>query len=145
LRPQRDDDCAAAPNACAAAATAAEIVSQFGTRGCVTCHVVEDSGNPNVEQRFDVLPVRLQSDYFPTSSFPHDKHLTQDGLAGDEACATCHASPTSSVATDLLLPGIETCADCHGDRTVPNKVVLECVSCHSYHPHEPPVPRLPVE
>jgi predicted CXXCH cytochrome family protein len=145
LRPRRDDDCASAPNDCAVAATAAEIVSQFNTRGCVTCHVVEDNGNANVEQRFDVRPVRLQSDYFPASHFPHDKHLTQGGAVGDEACATCHTSPTSNDAADVLIPGIATCADCHGDSTVPGKVVLECISCHSYHPHAPAVRTTAVE
>ncbi len=145
LRPRRDDDCSSAPNDCAVAATAAEIVSQFNTRGCVTCHVVEDNGNANVEQRFDVRPVRLQSDYFPASNFPHDKHLTQGGAVGDEACATCHASPMSNDATDVLIPGIGKCAECHGDPTVPNKVVLECGSCHSYHPHASAVRTTPVE
>jgi hypothetical protein len=145
LRPRRDDDCSLTPNDCAAAALAEAIASQFNTRGCVTCHVVEDNGNANVEQRFDVLPVRLQTDYFPASQFPHDKHLIQGDAAGDEACATCHASAQSADATEVLVPGIEACSDCHGDRSASDGIVLNCVSCHSYHPHAPAVPTPAVE
>jgi hypothetical protein len=42
-------------------------------------------------------------------------------------------------STDLLVPGMNKCTECHSDKTgetSADRVTLQCVGCHSYHPHD---------
>jgi predicted CXXCH cytochrome family protein len=122
--------------ACAAKRAAAEIEHQFAPRGsgCVSCHVVKDTGASDIHDRFQVLPVRLTYDYFPATHFRHKDHLVQKDLAGDAACLSCHKARDSKESTVVMIPDIGKCLECHSDRPAVDKVAVQCVSCHGYHP-----------
>lgn len=128
------DRCDDGPAACAEERSLQEVVNQFTVRGCVTCHKVTDSGSSDIYSRFQVHPVRLVRDYFPSALFDHRSHLTQKDKTGDAACLTCHPADTSHVSADLMVPDIDNCTQCHGDPSVPDVVVLQCIGCHAYHP-----------
>lgn len=146
--------CIGTPLACARQHAKLEIENQFLGRGCHLCHHVDDTGNPDIHDRFEVTPVRLEVDYFPAARFPHKAHEIQGKLSGDEACVSCHAVRKSKLATDLSLPNVDRCLECHRDEAEagaaggsflvsgaavddakkPNIVTLRCISCHGYHP-----------
>ncbi len=126
--------CNDSPAKCAEQQAQKEVVNQFTVRGCVTCHTVTDTGSGDLYSRFQVHPVKLVRDYFPTVKFDHVSHLTQKDKTGDEACLSCHPARRSHVSSDLLMPDIDNCTGCHGDPSVPDVVVLECIGCHRYHP-----------
>ncbi len=128
------DSCSGSILQCAKQRTETEVASQFTRSGCVTCHVVEDSGSRDISTRFQVYPVRLPADFMPTAKFDHKAHLTQKGVSGDEACLTCHEAEQSSVSTDVLVPDIDNCTSCHTDHRVADSVPLDCVDCHAFHP-----------
>jgi len=150
------DICNASAVICARQRARAEVENQFIGRGCVSCHVVLDTGSPDVHERFQVTPVRLGSDYFPDVRFNHKIHRIQGTLTGDAACEACHRARKSSEAKDLLLPELDRCLRCHRDkesskRSAPTTpvsaadvllsdrekdkfVTLQCISCHLYHP-----------
>jgi hypothetical protein len=147
-RDQELDACTGPAVFCARQRAAAEIDNQFARRGCVSCHVVVDTQAKDVHERFQVTPVRLGYDYFPEVRFSHKSHRIQGKLTGDQACESCHASRLSKQASDLLIPDIDNCLECHRDkhsrdtmpvkkndaRKISEKVTLQCVSCHLYHP-----------
>ena len=146
-RDQELDACTGSAVFCARQRTAAEIENQFARRGCVSCHVVLDTKATDVHDRYQVTPVRLGYDYFPEVRFNHKSHLIQGKLSGDAACESCHASRRSKQSRDLLRPDIDKCLTCHrdkhsrdstpvkkDDRMIAEKVTLQCVSCHLYHP-----------
>lgn len=104
---------------------------------CQECHTVTRGGAFG----WSVAPVRQVQRYMFHGWFDHDAHKTlvmPDGstLAGQQACASCHAAPQSNAASDLLLPGIKTCRTCHGGETSSAKVPSSCAMCHSYHLNE---------
>ncbi|MFW6094287.1 MAG: FHA domain-containing protein [Pseudomonadota bacterium] len=127
--------CTDGPLTCARERTRAEVVNQFTTRGCVTCHEVTETDSTDLYSRFQVHPVRLVGDYFTSARFDHASHLTQEGKTGDAACLSCHGADVSNTSNDLLIPDMDNCTACHGDRSVPEVVTLQCVACHEYHPH----------
>ncbi len=110
------DICTGPPVACARQRARTEIENQFTGRGCVSCHAVVDTHRPELHERFQVTPVRLGYDYFPTAHFPHKTHEIQGKLTGDAACESCHAARKSTEARELLLPDIDRCLQCHRDR-----------------------------
>jgi predicted CXXCH cytochrome family protein len=142
--------CAGPAVTCARQATSKEVENQFTVRGCVTCHQVIDTRSADIVDRFQVVPVRLTSDYYPGAHFRHRSHLIQGGLTGSAACQSCHDARGSKRAEDLLIPGISKCLGCHGDKSgnavaaVPGtasrpvdpkaSVQLGCAGCHGYHP-----------
>ena len=130
------DTCTGPSYLCAIRRSKAEIENQFAGRGCVSCHVVTDNHADNVLDRFQVMPVHLTRDYFSEVRFSHKAHAIQKDLTGDAACLSCHAARTSKQSTDVLIPDIAKCLECHGDRHVnlKDRVTVECVSCHTYHP-----------
>jgi predicted CXXCH cytochrome family protein len=149
------DPCEGPVIACARGHAKAEIENQFNPkgRGCAGCHVVEDTLNPDIHDRFHVTPVRLGSDYFPDLKFSHMTHRVQGKLSGDAACESCHGVRKSNESKDLLLPNVDKCLSCHrdfkGEGTVVSRtetaavngqegvikvVTLQCISCHVYHP-----------
>jgi len=136
---EKDDDggnrsCSGPSYDCAMRISREEIQRQFLKRGCVGCHVVLDTGADSILDRFQVYPIRFQRDYFPIARFPHKAHEIQGDLTGDAACLSCHAVKESKESSDLLLPDIDTCVECHGDTPARERVVLQCVDCHEYHP-----------
>jgi predicted CXXCH cytochrome family protein len=118
---------------CAQQLVVAEAERQFTQKGCVTCHVIESLEGTDARSRWQVLPVKLNSDWYAAAQFNHQSHLTQKGEAGNAACFTCHKADISKESADVLIPGIDNCLACHGDKSVSDKVILECVSCHQYH------------
>lgn len=128
------EQCNGASFECGMRRAAAEILTQFTRRGCVSCHQVQDNHAADVHERFEVQPVRLQRDYFVDTHFSHRIHAIQKDLTGDAACLSCHKAKQSAVSTDLLLPGVAQCRDCHADPGTPQRIDLSCVGCHSYHP-----------
>ena len=136
--PGRDDDeenCRG-DYACARSQAIREADRQFSRRGCVTCHEVEVLQGVDTQARWQVLPARIGTNWFPAADFNHQSHLTQSGEAGSALCLSCHAADTSDNSHDVLIPGINNCQECHADASVSNRVQVECVSCHRYHPHE---------
>jgi predicted CXXCH cytochrome family protein len=138
-REDEGDGCTDEPLECARRAARKEIESQFTRRGCVGCHGVIDTNAANVSDRFQVIPIRFARDYFPDNRFDHKSHEIQNDLTGDDACLSCHAAKKSSDSGDLMVPGLTKCTECHGDKTVAERVTLQCVSCHGYHPRDPSV------
>ena len=132
----RQAGCSGTVIECATQRTEAEVTTQFAVRGCVTCHEVADTGNPDIYNRYQVHPVRLSQDFIPTAIFDHRSHLTQEDAQGDQACLTCHAANVSQVSTDILIPDIENCTQCHSDHRSSDTVPLDCIACHQYHPLE---------
>jgi hypothetical protein len=128
------DTCTASANVCASRRAAAEIDNQFMRIGCVSCHVVNDSGATDIHERFQVLPVRLTQDYFADIHFSHRSHAIQKNLTGDAACLSCHAARLAKQSSDVMIPDIGKCLTCHSDRPAKERVTVQCVSCHTYHP-----------
>jgi predicted CXXCH cytochrome family protein len=103
----------------------------FERRACINCHevsrVAADSDMP-----WRVQPVQLTEVFFPLANFSHAAHDTEA-----TACGSCHKAETSTLASDLLMPGIETCRDCHGSgashRNDSSQIPSGCVMCHSFH------------
>lgn len=131
---EEEQTCTGAPFDCAMRSARTEIESQFSRRGCVGCHVVVDTHNEVLLERFQVYPIRLAQDYFPAGHFPHRNHLIQGKLTGDEACLSCHKAKDSKESSDLMLPGMPKCEECHSERAAVDRVTVQCVSCHAYHP-----------
>ena len=122
--------------ACAQQQAIAETNRQFAQKGCVTCHQVTELSGTDARSRWQVLPVRLNQDWYPAAHFNHQRHLTQQGKQGDALCLSCHAAKTSTQSADVLIPAQNTCTNCHGDAAIANKVTLQCASCHAFHPSE---------
>jgi predicted CXXCH cytochrome family protein len=135
-REQVEETCEGAPFDCAMRAARKEIETQFTRRGCVGCHGVLDTRAPNELDRFQVIPIRFARDYYPANRFDHRSHRIQGKLTGDDACLSCHAARKSQDSSDLMIPGIAKCTECHGDKAASDRVTLQCVSCHDYHPRE---------
>ncbi len=133
-RARQHKPCTESAFACAMRATREEALNQFTRRGCITCHVVDDTGDDDIYNRFQVYPVRLVNDYLPAAHFNHTSHLTQKDAAGDAACGSCHAAAKSSDSADLMIPDIDNCVQCHSDVAQPGRVELACTGCHTYHP-----------
>jgi predicted CXXCH cytochrome family protein len=135
---EEEQTCAGAPFDCAMRSARAEIENQFSRRGCVGCHAVIDTQADEVLDRFQVVPIRFARDYFPAGRFDHRSHMIQGKSTGDAACLSCHAARKSEDSSDLMLPQMSKCEECHGDRPAVERVAVQCVSCHSYHPHAQP-------
>jgi predicted CXXCH cytochrome family protein len=131
---EEEQTCSGAPFDCAMRSAHAEIENQFTRRGCVGCHVVVDTKSESDYDRFQVYPIRFARDYFPAGRFDHRSHQIQGKLTGDAACLSCHKAKESQDSKDLMLPAMAKCEECHGDRPAVEKVTVQCVSCHSYHP-----------
>jgi predicted CXXCH cytochrome family protein len=165
--PGREDEeagCDAPPMVCARRETARQIDIQFNVRGCVTCHQVVDTQSSDIVERYQVMPVRLSSNYYPAARFPHNSHLIQGMLSGDDACASCHGARAATESAVVMIPGIDHCLSCHSSRSADRKlgsgsnlkadssessnkesirlkveghggnIKLGCVECHRYHP-----------
>lgn len=144
-RPDVDERCTDSAYNCAIKKSREEAVNQFTLRGCITCHVVEDTQERDLYSRFQVYPIRLVTDYLPKAQFAHGPHLTLRDKTGDDACEACHPARRSKDSADLHIPDIDTCAQCHSqdvaERSDERGVVLPCIGCHAYHPREMPGPR----
>ncbi len=149
-RTDAESRCAGPPAACARQATTREVETQFAVRGCITCHQVIDTRSRDIVERFQVVPVRLTSDFLPNAHFRHSSHRIQGALTGSAACLSCHDAGKSRRTEDLLIPGIGKCLTCHGDQpggiggslsaaaskpvNPGTSVRLGCAGCHGYHP-----------
>ena len=111
---------------------------QFTQRGCVTCHEVSDNQGDDIYARWQVLPVKITPDWYVSGTFDHASHLTQRGQSEVEVCSSCHDAKASHVSNDVMIPGMENCLQCHGDVAAEEKVIVNCVSCHAFHPAQPP-------
>lgn len=121
--------------ACAQQKALDEAARQFSQRGCVTCHQVSEVEGAERAERWQVLPVKINHDWYADARFDHKSHLTQSHQSGDALCLTCHDADTSSQSSDILMPTMAQCSSCHGDRASAGRVALDCVSCHDYHRH----------
>jgi hypothetical protein len=93
--------------------------------GCLECHEVEKAADTEVPWK--IVPVRINRDWYPNSTFPHTKH-------GAVVCSRCHDKILSKSSADVSIPKIEICRECHvGDEVVRGKISSYCVSCHKYH------------
>jgi predicted CXXCH cytochrome family protein len=119
---------------CAMQRASAQIDKQFNVRGCVSCHVINDTHAGNVLDRYQVMPIRLTYDYFPDTHFNHRSHAVQKGKAGDDACLSCHSAATTDKSTTVMIPDLPKCLECHTQAADRDKVQLQCISCHAYHP-----------
>lgn len=120
---------------CAKQKAEQEAARQFSQRGCVTCHQVSEMEGAEGPERWQVLPVKINHDWYVDARFDHQSHLTQSDQTGDALCLTCHEADTSEQSSDILIPAMAQCTSCHGDRADAGRVALDCVSCHDYHRH----------
>ncbi len=96
-----------------------------------------DTQAPNVFDRFQVIPIKFARDYYPANRFDHRSHQIQGKLTGDDCVLVLPRSQKSEDASDLMVPGITKCTECHGDKAAAERVTVQCVSCHEYHPRDP--------
>jgi predicted CXXCH cytochrome family protein len=118
---------------CARQQALRETGRQFSQRGCVTCHEVSELDDAEGAERWQVLPVKINHNWYADARFDHQSHLTQSDQRGDALCKTCHSADTSDKSSDILIPGIAQCTDCHDSQAQAGRVALSCVSCHDYH------------
>jgi hypothetical protein len=128
------DVCTGPPSLCASRRATAEIENQFAGRGCVSCHTVTDNHAKDIHDRFQVLPIRLTYDYFSEVRFNHRAHAIQKDLTGDAACLSCHKAREAKESSDVMIPDIPKCLECHSDHQASDRITVQCVSCHTYHP-----------
>jgi len=128
------DRCTDPVYVCAQRRTAQEAENQFTKRGCVTCHEVTVYDNNDLLARYQVVPVRLTTDFFVAADFDHRAHLTQEGASGDAACRLCHDAEQSTSSQDVLMPDLNQCTSCHSDHRRDDLIPLHCVDCHAFHP-----------
>ena len=107
---------------------------QFTQRGCITCHEVSDNNSDDTYSRWTVLPVKINHDWYGRAIFDHADHLTQRGKTENQVCSSCHQAGQSEKSSDVLIPAFDNCQSCHGDDLAENKVPMNCVSCHAFHP-----------
>lgn len=130
---QRDDENCDKDYDCARGQALREADRQFSQRGCITCHQVDQLPGAEGVERWQVLPVRLNPDWYRDARFDHQSHLTQSDETGDELCLSCHEAGTSTTSADILMPSLQQCTNCHGDKSVGGRVAVNCVACHGYH------------
>lgn len=142
-RPGRNNcekKCTGTPFECASERAERKIHQQFADSGCVTCHLIEDLPDRELQDRYQVASVKLVTDFMPHARFDHTSHGiiiepgTNNTLTEDEACSYCHAAAESEQSSDLLLPDINSCTICHGTTEPVASVPLQCSDCHAYHP-----------
>ena len=89
---------------------------------CKQCHELQFAEN---EKGYTVAPALLREGWMPHAKFDHDAHR---GFS----CEGCHAKAlTSTVSSDVLIPGIATCKKCHAHG--PDHAESRCSECHTYH------------
>ena len=92
-------------------------------------------GSRDMLERFQVIPDPLRA---RLSSRPGASIIaatrSRGRATGDAACLSCHLAKQSKDSSDLMLPQMGKCEECHGDRPALERVAVQCVSCHSYHP-----------
>lgn len=109
-----------------------EAIHQFGDSGCGTCHQVEETPGLPLEARWQIVPVRISDNWFPSASFNHVAHMSVPGISSDStSCLSCHRADTSHEAKDVLMPEKEVCLPCHGIDAGRN--ANACISCHVFH------------
>jgi len=99
---------------------------------CLQCHALSVGGNavaPAVATpaatRPVVAPANTTVQWMPHAKFDHQSH---EGFT----CISCHEKAlTSTLTTDVLMPGIATCQTCHAPG--PDRAESRCFECHSYH------------
>jgi hypothetical protein len=99
---------------------------------CIQCHSLSVAGAavvPAVATAPSVLPVVVPANttakWMPHAKFDHEAH---SGFS----CASCHTQAlTSTLTTDVLMPGIATCKTCHAPG--PDHAESRCFECHTYH------------
>ncbi|MFK8021396.1 MAG: cytochrome c3 family protein [Pseudomonadales bacterium] len=117
---------------CGRAEALKEAEYQFANTGCVTCHVVVDTGASDISDRWYIQPIKISNDWYTRSDFDHQSHLALAGENERAVCESCHAVADSSLATDISIPEIGNCLQCH-DTSTHDTVALDCVGCHGYH------------
>ena len=135
---ERMQNCNASAFECGMERAVQEANTQFNQRGCVTCHEVSDNKSDDIYARWQVLPVKITSDWYVSATFDHASHLTQRGQSEVEVCSSCHDAKASHVSSDVMIPGMKNCLQCHGDVAAQQKVIVNCVSCHAFHPQQSP-------
>jgi hypothetical protein len=89
---------------------------------CRRCHAFQPAEAFAVSA---IVPTKVPARWFTKASFDHGAHK---GLT----CASCHAKAlTSTVASDVLLPGIGVCRNCHAPGSA--SAGSNCSNCHMYH------------
>lgn len=93
---------------------------------CGECHIPT-----SINGRRDLTPVNLPDRFLMRGHFTHAAH-------GEDVaeCSDCHATSTSSEATDLLIPDLNSCRDCHlGESATKSDEITpsSCAMCHGYH------------
>ncbi|WP_101757806.1 cytochrome c3 family protein [Oceanicoccus sp. KOV_DT_Chl] len=126
--------CDGKPFDCGIKRATSEAGIQFTQRGCVTCHEVSDNQSTDLYARWTVLPVKINHDWYQRALFDHASHLTQRGKSENQTCSSCHQAMQSTTSGDVLIPAIDNCQSCHGDASMHEKVIVDCVSCHAFHP-----------
>ncbi len=131
---EEEEKCRGSALTCGLLRARVEIDNQFTRRGCVSCHVVTDTGAEDVLDRYQVRPIRFSTDYFGNVHFSHKEHGVQKDKSGDDACLSCHGARTTEAGDPLMIPPLAKCLECHSERPQPDRLTLQCISCHAYHP-----------
>lgn len=119
---------------CGRAEALKEAEYQFQQTGCITCHVVEDTGLTDISDRWHVQPIRITGDWYSRSRFDHTSHLSLAWEESAEVCGACHQARDSDDARDILIPGQDNCLACHAEDK--GATAVGCVECHVFHQRE---------
>ena len=102
----------------------------FEKRTCIICHELNDTDSDGLWQ---VVPVKLTSDWMPLAEFSHDSHQNM-------SCDGCHEAASSDKASDVAMPDLESCRTCHGGEHSEDKLQSTCIACHNFHlEHQAPM------
>jgi len=101
---------------------ASEDEKQLWTVTCNRCHDLQlaaDGALPGVPE------TKINQRWFAKAEFDHSAHQ-------ELQCVSCHPNaPSSTKASDVLLPGIKVCAECHVAGS--KGASADCSTCHLYH------------
>jgi len=95
---------------------------------CSECHIPTTT-----DGQLDITPVNLPHRFLVSGGFNHAAHGEDVAEGG---CVDCHATSTSSEASDLLIPDLASCRDCHqGESAIQTEQITPstCAMCHGYH------------
>jgi hypothetical protein len=102
--------------------------AQLAWKTCDQCHTMTLT-NPaalaNPAALPEIAPSQIPARWFRHALFDHDVHQML-------VCTECHARAlTSTVSSDVLIPGIDTCRKCHQGSA--DAADSNCSECHNYH------------
>lgn len=119
-------ECKGDPRECARTMTQMTLNELFERTACFTCHQVDKTVSAGGYATYQVVPVKITSQWMTGAKFNHADHMT-------EGCDKCHAADKSEHSEDVMIPDIDNCQECHGGNQSWGKLSSTCIDCHDFH------------